>query len=237
MTAPHFTDVFAPAYGQSWEAVTNMLLSDPGELEIVETLRAMLRDAGEFHLPVVVELWDTDDFDEDDELDDVLSDALRAAGLEEHAPPVSETEPAWTVANGTHRTVAALLEDLPIRFRVAAHDEDVHASGTPQDLIEVDFELVLPEHLEPASSDEGIDERFDYMFSWLRSFPVGDVWVEADVMSASNDVMHAMYACPVARAYDLTDTMIARAARHGVRLTVLNAQQYVYDPDEDDPDL
>lgn len=232
MTAPHFAEVFAPAYGGTWTGVTNMLLSDPGELEIVETLRGVLRAQGAFDRPVTVEVWEDDDEDESG-LDDVVAAALAAAGLEEHLPSV-DVHRSWTVSNGTHRVVAHLLDDVPVRFRVV--DDGAALLESPPDLIEVDFLIELPAHLEPVDEEHLIDERFDYMFSWGRSFPVEGVWVEADVMSATGDVMHALYACPVALAYALTDALVARAARHGVRVTILKAQEFVYNP-EDDPDL
>jgi hypothetical protein len=114
------------------------------------------------------------------------------------------------VANGMHRVTACHLEGAPVPYRVSTGWSDL-----PAGLAEVEVAFTVADN---EARDE--DAFFELVFDWLRSFPVGDDWVETSGMGSSREMFTAWYVLPERLVAALPSLLADRLAPHGMTVAV-----------------
>ncbi len=130
------------------------------------------------------------------------------------------------VANGMHRSVACIIDDLSIPVREWGEETpDPH-------MVEVEWSCWWLKKGPPPDEDDG------ELLCALRSFPLDDeTWAETDVMSgcAGKTKMSAMYYCPASKKDLLLRILAERAAKVDYLLVVTSDRCGTFDelyPDE-----
>lgn len=121
------------------------------------------------------------------------------------------------VANGMHRIVAARLTPGAPPLLVT---DDLPA-GDDGDCLEVFFRASRTD-----GASLGDDELFDDLFSRLRSFRLGDRWVEADVFASRGVELSGFWDWPWDDRGTLVAALVERAASAGVVLELLRVERF-----------
>ena len=126
-----------------------------------------------------------------------------------------DEEDCWYIGNGMHRTVAAVLAALDtITVTVDPVDETLEM---------VDIAYTIVGDLTDLTDDEFVNPTLSYTGTWLRSFRLGDTWVEQLGGGYTMGAYAATYYAPHDRIDELVDEITRRCARHGLTFEVTSA--------------
>lgn len=141
---------------------------------------------------------------------ELLAAELRAKGSFD-APVVVDADER-VVVDGMHRIATLVLAG---RDRVAVLDD--FPASDERDCVEVSLRIRgRPGEPDPLQSGEA--------FGWLRSFPLGDVWVSAASWQVRGDVVtSAVYTCPHRLETDLHLQLLSRCRRLGLEARILRS--------------
>lgn len=155
---------------------------------------------------------------------DILREVIRSG--QEYVEPISVDYDTKRVGNGMHRLCAAILENKStITF-------SYEPSSVDAPMYEVEF-LLTPVDKGEGNRRKVTEEEYDNAFDWLRSFPLGEVWVTSDSFSLSDQVCSGYWYCPSSLIGELQREIQRRARQYAsLEVEILSIRELEFNEDD-----